>query len=124
MEPTSHPTPYAPPAQRVAPPSAFLGEKKLRLKSIDAIKAGIVSAALYALFSLIFVLIFLPFGLLGAFSGSSAGAEIFGMGLGMMIALPLMYGVFGFIGGVIAALIYNLVAKMTGGLELTFVEAV
>jgi hypothetical protein len=36
-----------------------------------------------------------------------------------VIFLPIIYAVLGFIGGVIAAFIYNLVAKWTGGVEFT-----
>lgn len=36
-----------------------------------------------------------------------------------VIFLPIIYAVVGFIGGVIAAFIYNLVAKWTGGVEFT-----
>jgi hypothetical protein len=39
-----------------------------------------------------------------------------------LIFLPIIYGVVGFIGGVIAALIYNLVAKGIGGIEFTTEE--
>jgi hypothetical protein len=40
-----------------------------------------------------------------------------------LIFLPIIYAVIGFIGGVITALIYNLVAKWTGGIEFTTEEA-
>jgi hypothetical protein len=40
-----------------------------------------------------------------------------------VIFLPVIYAVLGFIGGVIAAFIYNLVAKWTGGVEFTTEEA-
>jgi Transmembrane domain of unknown function (DUF3566) len=36
-----------------------------------------------------------------------------------IIFLPVIYAVVGFIAGVITALIYNLVAKWTGGVEYT-----
>jgi membrane protease YdiL (CAAX protease family) len=39
-----------------------------------------------------------------------------------VIFLPIIYAVVGFIGGVIAGFIYNLVAKWTGGVEFTTEE--
>ena len=39
------------------------------------------------------------------------------MGVIMMIALPIMYGVFGFIGGIIGALIYNAASGIIGGVK-------
>jgi hypothetical protein len=37
---------------------------------------------------------------------------------GMAILMPVIYGVMGFIGGVIGAAVYNLVARWIGGIEL------
>ena len=39
------------------------------------------------------------------------------MGVIMMIALPIMYGLFGFIGGAIGALIYNIMSGIIGGVK-------
>ena len=39
------------------------------------------------------------------------------MGVIVMIALPIMYGVFGFIGGIIGALIYNAASGIIGGVK-------
>jgi len=39
------------------------------------------------------------------------------LGIIMMIALPIMYGLFGFIGGTIGALIYNVMAGIIGGVK-------
>ncbi len=39
------------------------------------------------------------------------------MGVIVMITLPIMYGVLGFIGGVIGALIYNAMAGIVGGVK-------
>ena len=39
------------------------------------------------------------------------------MGLGMMIGLPLMYGLMGFIMGAVGALVYNGLAGVVGGVK-------
>ncbi len=40
----------------------------------------------------------------------------------MLIIFPIVYGIIGFVAGAITALIYNLVAKFTGGIEATVTE--
>jgi hypothetical protein len=98
----------------------------LTLKRIAPMQAGKMLAAFYGLISLIFVpfmLAFMAFGSLAARSqGGSAPAMplMFGMGLGFMIMLPLLYAVMGFIGGVIGAWVYNLLAGWIGGFEFDF----
>jgi hypothetical protein len=47
-----------------------------------------------------------------------AGGSSIVVGLVMMIAIPVFYGVIGFIGGLIGALVYNVAAGVVGGLEL------
>jgi hypothetical protein len=39
-------------------------------------------------------------------------------GVGSIIFLPIFYGILGFIGGLITAWTYNLVARFAGGLEI------
>jgi hypothetical protein len=39
------------------------------------------------------------------------------MGIVIMIAVPIMYGIIGFIGGAIGALIYNVAAGIVGGIK-------
>lgn len=48
------------------------------------------------------------------------GGAFLGMflGVGAIVGLPIFYGVFMFIQGVIVAALYNFAAKFTGGLEL------
>jgi hypothetical protein len=86
---------------------------KKQLTSISPLRAGIVLAVLYGIVGLIFVPFFLIAGLLGSRAGTPAA---FG-GVFLAIFFPILYAALGFIGGIIMAAIYNLVAKWTGGLE-------
>ena len=47
------------------------------------------------------------------------GAEL---GFSAIIILPIAYAIFGFIGGAIGAIVYNLSAKLVGGLEMDFAQ--
>lgn len=94
-------------------------------------------AVLMMALSLVVVLIYAVIGgsflALGAASGSSTSgsgglspAQLAGMGAGMLIALvvfvPILYGAMGFVFGAIGALIYNVVANWTGGVELELLD--
>lgn len=39
-------------------------------------------------------------------------------GVGAIIAVPVFYGIMGFIGGIIMAMLYNLTTGLIGGLEI------
>lgn len=90
------------------------GRKALTLRYIHPLQAGKVLGILYMLLALIFV----PFIVLAAAFGPDAqsAAAAIGMGVGMF----LMYAIIGFIGGIIGAVIYNLVASSVGGLRFDF----
>lgn len=69
---------------------------------------GFFIGIFYALFLTIFS------GLLGDdFPISGAG-----LGIGMAIIIPIMYGIIGFIMGALGAVVYNFVASKFGGLEI------
>ncbi len=74
---------------------------------------GLLAGAIVALFSLFGA------GLGAALSEDSSGA-IPGalLGVGAIIFVPILYGIIGFIGGLIGAGIYNLVAGATGGIQV------
>ena len=55
---------------------------------------------------------------MGAMGGSEAGGAGMLFGIGAIILLPIIYGLAGAIGGAIGALVYNVCAKVTGGIEL------
>jgi len=72
------------------------------------------------IFGVIYGLILIVFGAaISAMSRDAAagGISTVAMGVGVMIGLPLFYGVLGFIMGAIGALIYNAVAGIIGGVK-------
>ena len=69
------------------------------------------------LFAGIIMMLFTGVGVAQAQNPQGANA-LLGMGAFGLIALPIFYGVGGFIGGAINALIYNIIAGLTGGIVL------
>jgi hypothetical protein len=61
---------------------------------------------------------------LAAGAGGGAGPRetglMLGMGAGALIIVPIMYGIMGLIGGCINAVVYNVVAGLSGGIEMDF----
>ena len=93
------------------------------LKSIGVMSAAKVVGVLYAVMGLLMGVMFgAIFSLIPAMSGPEGQdvprwlAPMFGFGA--IIFMPIIYGIGGFIGGAIAALIYNGLAGVIGGLEL------
>ncbi|MDF1545421.1 MAG: hypothetical protein P1R58_09995 [bacterium] len=97
----------------------------MKLKQLGVMSCGITSGAIYAVVGLIFGGIISLIAALGfAVGGSSNEGEMFGLifGVGAVIFAPIVYGVMGFIGGLIMGAVYNLVASFTGGIEMIFEE--
>jgi hypothetical protein len=87
---------------------------KKQLTYIAPLRAGIVLGVLYGVLSLIV----LPIVLLAAVFGTKT--VVFTpaiVGVGLAVLLPVIYAAAGFVGGIIAAALYNLIAKWTGGFE-------
>ena len=93
-----------------------------RLKRIAPLQLGKLLGVFYALSTLLFVPFILLFSALGSavpqMEGGSAVPGILGMGVGLVIMIPIMYGVMGFIFGVVGAFFYNIVAGWVGGIEV------
>ena len=90
------------------------------LKSVGVLSAAKISGVLYAALGLLFAPIILVAGLIGSMAGQRQNP--FGAigGVAMAVLFPIMYGVIGFVMGALGALIYNLIAKWLGGLQLEF----
>jgi hypothetical protein len=77
-----------------------------------------VSGILYALIGLIVGALFSFVALIGAAIGNSPEGMLFG--IGAIILMPIFYGVLGFVGGAIAAWLYNIIVGWIGGIEVEF----
>jgi hypothetical protein len=83
---------------------------------------AVTMAAFGLIFGVIYGLIFMVVGgamMAGGGRGSTgAGASSLVIGVIMMVAIPVMYGVLGFIMGAIGGVVYNVAAGFVGGIEL------
>lgn len=81
-------------------------------------------AAFYGVLGLIIGAFFALFALIGAGMSATAADESMpawlgaGLGMGAIVAFPIFYGLIGVVSGLVTAGLYNLVAGMTGGLEI------
>jgi hypothetical protein len=99
----------------------------MRLNKVGVLSAGKLSGLLYALLGLIFGGLFALFSLVGAgagLSGDEAGAAgmMFGFGVAAVIIFPILYGIMGFVGGLLMAALFNLVSGISGGLEVDITQ--
>ena len=93
------------------------------IKSVNVLSCARLVAAIYGIFGLIFGLVFSFIALTG-FSIAAVGGEegpawlaaVFGVGA--VIALPVFYGVMGYLGGLVGSWVYNRAADVMGGLEI------
>jgi hypothetical protein len=99
-----------------------------RLRHVAVVQLALVLAIMYAVAGVIvglaWWLIISPIMLAGMKStmgNSAAGMGMLaGMGFFAVITFPIVYGMIGFVAGLIYAALYNLAARWTGGVEMTF----
>ena len=79
-----------------------------------------ISGTLYAIIGLVFGALVSLVAMFGAMMGGQSGGSMFGalFGVGAIILLPIFYGCIGFVGSLIVAWLYNVLAGMVGGVEL------
>src|SRR5215210_1807289 len=99
---------------------------KVQIKRVGVFSCAkiysITLAAMGLLIGIIYGLIFMVVGGAmmagGGRDSGTAGASSLVIGLVMMIAIPVFYGIIGFIGGIIGGWVYNVASGIVGGLEL------
>ncbi len=92
------------------------------LKRVDVLSCGKVMGMMYTAVGLIAGIFFALFAsCAGALNpvGDQTVAGLAGMifGVGAIVLMPILYGVLGFFGGMIMALMYNVTARLAGGIE-------
>ena len=94
------------------------------VRRVRPLSLGKILGAMYVTIGLFAGLIISIVSVLGFAIGSVAAPDqlenLPGLlfGAGAVLFIPLVYGTIGFIGGLIAALVYNLIAGVVGGLEI------
>ena len=89
------------------------------IKRIAPLSVAKVAGSLYAFLGLCFGALFSLAAMAGAaFGGEGSGGFGALLGVGAIVALPILYGGFGFIFTLIAAAIYNMIAGVVGGIEI------
>ena len=105
----------SPPAGEAA--AVASGPVYWRLARLGVLSTGIVSAVLHALLGLVVgVAVFVASLFLPAPAIPLVGRTLAG-GLAM-VALPALYGVVGFLAGALLSLVYNLTARLVGGVRV------
>lgn len=90
------------------------------VRRVSPLSLAKISGLLYAFLGLLigaFVSLF-SFVASGMLPERDAGPFAMLFGVGAIVVLPIFYGVIGFIGSLIMAALYNLVAGMVGGIEV------
>ncbi len=84
----------------------------IEITRVGVLSVGRVSGATYGLFG------FIGGAIVSLLAVAGAGGSGIFFGLGAIIILPILYGVLGFIFGIISAAIYNLVSGKIGGIVI------
>lgn len=97
----------------------------LKLNRISPLSLGKISGLAYSAMGLLFLPIMMIGPLIATLAPSGVQSEaptglLLGMGLGFALSMPIIYGVMGFVVGLVGALIYNLIAGWVGGIECQF----
>lgn len=94
------------------------------IKEVGAMSLAKVAAVLYAGIGVIIGALFSLFAMAGAATWASQadapGGAMFGVlfGIGAIVVLPICYGLFGFVATLVGAALFNVAARMTGGVRI------
>ncbi|KFN49640.1 hypothetical protein [Arenimonas composti] len=96
------------------------------IKRIGVISCAKVMGVLYAGIGLLIGLLYALFALVGGGAMMASGASeaafgggvMMGIGVAMVVIAPIVYGLMGFLAGLLTAWLYNLAAGFAGGIEI------
>ena len=88
------------------------------IRRVGPLSCAKVAGLLYLILGFVIGACLSLFAMAGSFAGAADGFFPMSMGLGAIVIMPIFYGVFGFIGTLIMAALFNAVVGITGGIEL------
>jgi hypothetical protein len=90
------------------------------VKSVGVVSVARMYGAICAAAGLLIGILFALASMVGAGLAESSEVGFLGpmLGAGAVIALPIIYGIMGFIAGAIGAVLYNVFAGMVGGVRI------
>jgi hypothetical protein len=90
------------------------------IKRIGPVSCAKITGTLYAILGIVLGAIFSLASLVGAFASDLSGGAGLGaiIGVGAIIAFPVLYGGIGFVATLIVAWLYNVIAGLVGGIEM------
>ena len=90
------------------------------VKRIGPLSVGKVAGTLYAVMGVLIGAVFSMIAMAGGMGSDVAGASGMGalIGVGAIVFFPILYGGLGFVFTMLAAVLYNVVAGIVGGIEL------
>ena len=99
----------------------------MRLKRIGPVSLGKILGLMYVILGFIVGFFVSAIFIIGSLVGMPGGGDspfphyisMF-FGIGSIVFFPILYGLLGFVGGIIAGWFYNIIAKWTGGIEMEF----
>ncbi len=88
-----------------------------KLQALLAFVIGLFIGVIYGVFIMLFGAAMLSLAPNSGDQAIGGGIGAIVAGLVVMIAVPIFYGILGFIGGAIGALVYNMAAGVVGGIR-------
>jgi len=90
------------------------------VKRVDPLSLAKVAGLMYVVVGFLLGCFFALLSLAGGAASEQPGGALFGVlfGVGAVIFLPVLYGGFGFVVILLMAMLYNLIARLVGGIEI------
>jgi hypothetical protein len=103
------------PAPTLIPPPLSVTR---RIKRFAPLQLGKIFGLVYGIMGLLFCPLFLLMILWAPHGQNPQKVGVMAFGAGFALLMPILYGIMGFIGGIISAFVYNVIAKWVGGIEV------
>ena len=93
-----------------------------KLKKLGALSLGLIAALINLVMGLLLGIIQLIALNNPTIAGMFLDPSVYILGYWIILIYPLVYGIVGFISGLVLAWLYNLFAKLTGGIKIELVD--